>query len=141
LQLLLDPPSLQNLSFSPETCGISNYSVRIQWEAPSEYGGGINNYTITVTVPELTAEVFQTNQHYIIPSLLYNYVYEVSIAAENCNGISEDVSIFISKGEAVSFCVHVIQSLCEQVCIQQFFGRRGEGYNTSCLVAMPPVYI
>ena len=95
----------RKLSFSIESYSISTYSLRVKWEAPFEHGGAeINNYILTMRLQEMTNEsiaAFQTKQLSVTTTFLYNHLYELSIAAENCNGISENSSIIIKKGKAI----------------------------------------
>ena len=102
LSLCADPPPPpQNLTHTIDSYGISNYSVRIQWEAPSHVE--VSNYTI-IAKNEIVAK-YQTNEHTITLSFLYNYKNEVSISAETCNGISENASISFTEGEVVIILV------------------------------------
>lgn len=105
----------RNLNFSVESYGISTYSLRIKWEAPNEYEGAeISNYTLTVRLLGMTNDsvaAFQTKRFSVTTSFVYNHLYELSIAAENCNGISENVSIFIKKGKAIICHAYIILGL------------------------------
>ena len=88
------------MNYSIEGYGISNYSVRIQWEAPTKFEEvEISNYVVNIMLPGMKSDVFNVIEHSVTSLLLYNEEYEVNIIAENCNGRSEVTSITIAKGE------------------------------------------
>ena len=98
----IDVPSPpRNSNYSIESYGIANYSVRIQWEAPTELGGvEISSYVVNIMPPGMKTKVFNTTERSVTSSFLYNYEYEVNITAENCNGSSKVTSTTIIRGEA-----------------------------------------
>lgn len=98
----IDPPSPpQNVTYSIESYSICDYTVRIQWEAPSDQGGvEVSNYVVNIAALGMMSKALYTTEPFVT-SFLYNYEHDVSISAENCNGAGEIASISFAKGEAV----------------------------------------
>ena len=81
--------------------GIAEYSMRVQWQTPSDDGGvGISNYTLTLTSDggELI-KMETTNVTERELSLNYTTTYSLHVRAHNCVGSSNPSSpIHISQG-------------------------------------------
>ena len=79
---------------SIESYGIAEYSVRVQWQTPSDDGGvGISNYTLTLTSDggELI-RMETTNVTERVLSLNYTTTYSLYVRAHNCVGSSNPSS-------------------------------------------------
>ena len=87
--------------------GIAEYSVRVQWQTPSDDGGvGISNYTLTLASDALTIMKTTINTAENIHDLNYNTSYSIAVAARNCVGSSTFTSLDMMQGEDVLlYCV------------------------------------
>ena len=87
--------------------GIAEYSVRVQWQTPSDDGGvGISNYTLTVTSDALMIMKITINTAENIHDLNYNTRYSIAVAARNCVGTSTFTSLDMMQGEdLLLYCV------------------------------------
>ena len=119
LPFFVDLPSyLQNVTYNITSYSVNEYSVRVQWKAPSDDGGvGISNYTITITTEGKTNVIFEiTNGTLQVVSLQYNEGYIFEVAASNCNGKGQHTSCSIRAGtiQMNSVCnvtLHFFQSV------------------------------
>ena len=90
------------MTYLIENYHICDYTVRIEWKAPSEQGVvKVSHYVVTITVPGVMTKTFYTIEPSFTSVVLYNYEHDVLITAENCNGAGETASISFSKGESV----------------------------------------
>ena len=74
-------------------------SILLQWDPPVDSGGtSVDNYTITVTGPDMQELTNQGTTATI--NVVYNEMYTVTIRARNCAGSSgsDTASIFEGKG-------------------------------------------
>ena len=103
----LGVPSAPLNVVSHVSCGIAEYSVRVQWQTPSDDGGvGISNYTLTLTSDVLMIMKTTINTAENIHDLNYNTNYSVAVAARNCVGSSTFTSLDMMQGEDVLlYCV------------------------------------
>ena len=101
LPFSVDSPSYpQNVTYNITSYSVDEYSVRVQWEAPSDDGGvGVSNYTITMTTEGKvdTSDEIMTGTSQVV-SLQYNKQYLFEVAASNCNGKGQHASLHISAG-------------------------------------------
>ena len=86
--------------------GIAEYSVRVQWQTPSDDGGvGISNYTLTLSSTlssdggALTImETSNTEENF--HHLNYTTNYSIAVTANNCIGNSYSKSLDILEGSS-----------------------------------------
>ena len=80
--------------------GPDNITVIVQWGYPRNDGGAaVDNYTVTLVGPGAVHLSITTSVQPVATfTLAYNEEYTVSIAATNCVGTSETVSLNISEG-------------------------------------------
>ena len=95
----LPPPSITH---SIDSYGITEYSVRVQWQTPSNDGGvGISNYTLTITSDggETVIKEIITLTERVVVSLNYTTTYSLYVRAKNCVGSSNSTcAITFSQG-------------------------------------------
>ena len=91
------------LTYSSVSYGIGEYSVRVQWQTPSDDDGAVDNYTLTLYHDEIIFEMSLLNaktvEHYV--SLNYSTNYTFAVYTSNCIGSGNSTYIYIVKGEEV----------------------------------------
>ena len=80
--------------------GIAEYSVRVQWQTPSDDGGvGISNYTLTLTSDGGALKIIDTsNTAENFHHLNYTTNYSIAVTANNCVGNSYSTFLDILEG-------------------------------------------
>ena len=80
---------------------VHEYSVRVQWQTPSDDLGVVDDYTLTLYCDEIIIEMLlmksSTQEHDLF--LNYSINYSVGVHASNCIGTGNSSSFNIFKGE------------------------------------------
>ena len=100
----IDPPSPPfNLS-SLVSYGISEYSVRVQWQTPSDDGGvGVDNYVLSVSGDNYLLNLNLTSTVMYSLQLNYSTNYSIVVTARNCAGFSNSTSLSVSEGKCTFY--------------------------------------
>ena len=89
------------LTYSSVINGISEYSVRVQWQTLSDDLVAADNYTLTLYRDEVIIEMLlmksSPEKHGLF--LSYSVNYSVGVHASNCFGTGNSSSFNIFKGE------------------------------------------
>ena len=83
--------------------GIAEFSVRLQWQYPSDDGGAIiDNYTFKLYQNDALIEILNTSiLEYNVVDLNYTTNYSVSISAVNCAGAGNPIMQHIFEGKKI----------------------------------------
>ena len=81
--------------------GIAVFSVRLQWQYPSDDGGAIiDNYTFKLYQNYALIEILNTSLlEYYVVGLNYTTNYSVNISAMNCAGAGNPIMQHIFEGK------------------------------------------
>ena len=89
------------LNYSSVIYSIGEYSVRVQWQTPSDDLVTADNYTLTLYRDEIIFEMLlvksSTEKHGLF--LSYSVNYSVGVHGSNCIGTGNSSSFNIFKGE------------------------------------------
>ena len=111
--LAVAPSSPKNITYVTVIHGIAEYSVRVQWQTPSDDGGvGISNYTLTLTSDGGgLIRMETTNVTERVLSLNYTTTYSLYVRAHNCVGSSNSSSTLTLSQCQFSTATWAVQSL------------------------------
>ena len=110
---IIDPPSPPfNLS-SLVSYGVSEYSVRVQWQTPSDDGGvGVDNYVLSVSGDNYLLNLNLTNTVMYSLQLNYSTNYSIIVTARNCAGFSDSTSLNVLEGKCILIPDQLYTSAC-----------------------------
>ncbi len=97
LHLLTDPPSPPlTLMVSSQQNGVDSSLLTLTWSPPSSNGGMSVSYTLTISPLPLSGSPATMEINFIQITVSYNTLYNVTIRAVNCAGMSDGSTITIA---------------------------------------------
>ena len=91
------------LTYYNVSYGIAEFSVRVQWQTPSDDDRAVDNYTLTLYRDEIIIEMSLLNANTVQHFSLLNYStnYTFGVHGSNCIGSGNSTHIYIFKGEEI----------------------------------------